>query len=168
MRFKERPYSWLVWIVFLTGLILSTGAVAAGTNVKLNGVLPAFGDVAMFAISPDGRYAVYQADQNTDGVTDIFSVLLDGGLPVRLNPLLPAGRSIGFTSISPDSSRVVYLADQDNPGIDEIYSVPIGGPVSAGGKISGPLIPGGRVWDYRLSPDGGRVVYRGRSGSTWR
>ena len=42
MRFKERPYPWLVWIVFLTGLILLTGAAAAGASVKLNGVLPGF------------------------------------------------------------------------------------------------------------------------------
>ncbi len=160
MRVTRRPQLWIVRVVFLLGLTFSALHVAAGANVKLNGVLPAFGDVTSFTISPDGRYAVYKADANIDGVTDIFSVLLDGGLPVPLNPLLPAGRKIGFTSISPDSSRVVYLADQDTSGVDEIFSVPIGGPASAGSKISGPLIPGGKVWDYRLSSDGKRVVYR--------
>jgi hypothetical protein len=70
---------------FLTiGLILallgSAHPLQAATNIKVSGVRPAFGDVTVFQISPNGRYAVYLADQDTDGVNKLYSVLLGGGL----------------------------------------------------------------------------------------
>jgi Tol biopolymer transport system component len=149
---------------FLTvGLILATlwsaHPLQAATNIKLSGVMPAFGDVNFFQISPDGRYAVYVADQNTDGVNELYSVLLGGGPPIRLNPPLPIGRNVTSFQISPDSSRVVYNADQQTDNIFELYSVPIGGPASAGIKLNGALIALGNVVDFKISPDSSQVIY---------
>jgi hypothetical protein len=109
---------------FLTiGLILallgSLHPLQAATNVKISGVMPPFGDANSFRISPDGRYAVYLADQDTDGVFELYRVLLGGGSPVRLNPLLPFGRNVTSFRISPDSGRVLYIADQVT---DEFFS----------------------------------------------
>ena len=84
--------------------------------------MPLLGDVDSFQISPNGRYAVYLEDQDTDGVLELYSVLLDGGSPVRLNPpLLLPGRNVTSFQIIPDSSRVVYRADQDTDEVFELY-----------------------------------------------
>jgi Tol biopolymer transport system component len=144
--------------IFLLGFLLSATPLPAAPNVKLSGIMPAFGDVTDFRISPDGRFAVYQADQDTDGVFEIYSVLLGGGSPVRLSSLLVTGRSIDYFVISPDSSRVVFRADQDIQGVRELYSVPIGGPATAWTKLNVPLPPGGRAFGD-ISPDSRRVVY---------
>ena len=120
MRIRKGTYQRIVQLVFLTGFLFSTCPLLAASNVKLSGLMPAFGDVIFFQISPDGRYAVYLADQETDGVNELYSVLLGGGSPVRLNPLLPFGRNVTSFQISPDSSRVVYRADQDT---DEVFEL---------------------------------------------
>ena len=143
---------------FLLGILLAAAPLPAASNVKLSGIMPAFGSVSNFRISPNGRYAVYRADQDTDGVIELYSVLLGGGDPVRLNPLLPTGRNVAGFVISPDSSRVLYRADQDNLGVFELYSVPIGGPATAGFKLNVPLAPGGNA-SGDISPDSRWVVY---------
>ena len=141
------------------GLLFSTSPLLAATNIKLSGVMPSFGDVTAFEISPDGRYAVYLADQDTDGVNELYSVLLGGGSPVRLNPLLPSGRNVISFQISPDSSRVVYLANQETATVVELYSVPLAGPAAAGIKLNGALAALGNVGNFLISPDSSRVVY---------
>ena len=141
-------------------LLWSAHPLQAATNIKVSGVMPPFGDVTAFQISPDGRYAVYLADQDTDGVNELYSVLLGGGSPIRLNPLLPFGRNVISFQISPDSSRVVYRADQETDTVFELYSVPLGGPAAAGIKLNGALVAGGNVNYFQISPDSSRVVYR--------
>ncbi len=143
---------------FLLGILLAATPLPAASNVKLSGIMPAIGSVSNFRISPDGRYAVYRADQDTDGVFELYSVSLGGGVPVRLHPPLPAGRSVPNFQISPDSSRVLYRADQDTAGVIELYSVPIGGPAIAGVKLNVPLAPGGSVFGD-ISPDSRWVAY---------
>jgi Tol biopolymer transport system component len=146
------------------GLIMvtlwSVHPLQAATNIKLSGVMPPLGDVTTFEISPDGRYAVYRADQDTDGANELYSVLLGGGSPIRLNPLLPFGRNVISFQISPDSSRVVYIADQETTTVFELYSVPLRGPAAAGIKLNGALVALGNVIQFQISPDGSRVVYR--------
>jgi len=105
----------------------------AFTNAKLNGPFTAIdGDVTSFQISPDSTWAVYLADQDTNGVREIYSAKLDGsGTSVKLNGALVGGGNVTAFLISPDSSRVVYYADQDVNGRTELYSRPIDGSGSA-------------------------------------
>jgi hypothetical protein len=150
-------------VLLIVGLIVitlwSASPLQALTNVKLSGGMPPFGDVDRFLTSADGRYAVYLADQETDGVYDLYSVLVSGGSPVRLNPLPPPGRTITSFQISPDSTRVVYLAYQSPANVYELYSVPIGGPAAAGIKLNGTLVALGNVTSFQISPDSSRVIY---------
>jgi hypothetical protein len=81
-------------IVFLIGILFSAHPLIAASNINLSGTMPAFGGITNFRTSPNGRYAVYRADQDTDGVIELYSVLSEGGNPVRLNPLLPTGRKV--------------------------------------------------------------------------
>ena len=153
-------YQTLLTIGLITAMLLAALPLRAATNVKLSGVMQALGDVQEFQVSRDGRYAVYLADQDTDGVSELYSVLLGGGPPVRLNPILPFGRAVASFQISPDSRWVVYLADQDLDNVVELYSAPIGGPALAGIKLNGALVAGKNVSSsFQISPDSRRVVY---------
>ena len=135
-----------------------------GAAVKLNGPLPTGGGVssAGLTFSPDSSRVLYRADQDTDGVDELYSVPSGGGAAVKLNGALVANGDVysyGF-QFSPDSSRVLYLADQDTDGVYEIYSVPIGG--GAAVKLNGPLSMESDVSSggLQFSPDSARVLYR--------
>jgi hypothetical protein len=87
-------------IIFLMGILFSAYALIAASIVKLGGLMPALGSVSNFRISPDGRYAVYQADQNTDGIIELYSVILGGGARFVSIPFCPPeGRSTGSRSV---------------------------------------------------------------------
>jgi len=132
---------------------------AQPANSKLV-AMPAFGNVADFRMSPDGLYVVYGADQDTDGIFELYSVPLTGGVPIKLNGALVPGGEVSLVhgfQISLDSSRVVYRADQDTDTVVELYSVPITG--GAAVKLNAALVPGGEVGSFTISPDSSRVVY---------
>jgi Tol biopolymer transport system component len=60
-----------------------------GVSVKINGTLPAGGDVSVFAINPDGLQLTYAADQDTEGVADLYNVDLStthGTCPAATTP----------------------------------------------------------------------------------
>jgi Tol biopolymer transport system component len=143
--------------------------ITGGDITKLSGPMVAEGDVhgtsIGFQVSPDSRWVVYLADQERNGVEEIFSVPIEGGPAVRLNgPMVQRGDALPYAiQISPDSSRVVYVADQMADGVDELFSVPIGGGPAT--KLNGPLVPFGRVSStlqprpFEISSDSSRVVY---------
>lgn len=134
-------------------------ATAALENKKLSGTMQPLGNVSQHKISPDSRYVVYTADQDTDGAVELFSAPIDGSSPaVRISELLPTGSSVRSFTISADSQRVVYIADQDTFDVDELYSVPITGGTPV--KLNGLLVLNGTVSTFVISPDGKRVVYR--------
>jgi len=123
--------------------------------VKLNAPLVAGGEVQEFALSPDGSWAVYIADQDTDDMFELYRVSVDGGTPLKLNaPLIAAGDVASFR-ISPDSSRVVYRADQTINSWTYAYSVPLTG----GTPIL--LSPGLRMSSagLEISPDSSWVAF---------
>jgi Tol biopolymer transport system component len=133
----------------------------AAARIKLNGALALNGNVTGIRISPDSRRVVYNADQQTDQVFELYSVPITGpaAAGVKLNgPLVPGGSASGL--ISPDSRRVVYHATQQTGNVRELYSVPIEGPAAAGVKLTGPLVQVNGGW-WGISPDGSRVVYIG-------
>ena len=133
----------------------------ASASLKLSGAMVAGGDVSSFLLSPNGERVVYQADQQTDGVTELWSVPVAGPAAdgVKLNRDLVAMGNVHSFLISADGARVVYLADQQIDDVWELYSVPLTGPAEAGIKVSGSLVRGGDVSWFTISPDGGRVIY---------
>lgn len=144
--------------------------IGGGTAVKLNGPLVAGGDVGSddpsfvsFAISADSGRVVYRADQEADGVAELYSVPIGGGTAVKLNSPLVTGGNVWDYGISPDATRVVYQANQEAVTNLQLYSVPIGGGTVT--KLNGPLIAAGCVWEFVVSPDSTRVVYRADEGT---
>ncbi len=133
------------------------------STIRLDSPQAPVGDVDDYAMSPDGRFAVYSADANSDQMLELFSVNFSTGQVTRLNdPLVVGGGVIEF-QISPNSGRVVYRAVQDSIGVPELYSVAITGGGTT--KLNSPLVDGGSVVGlpdppvFQVSPDGRRVVY---------
>lgn len=150
-------------ILVLISLYVASGGEAmshAASPTKLNAPLVAGGDVELGRFSPDGSRVMYYADQNADGIFEVFSVPSSGGTPVRLNGPLVAGGGVLFDGLqfSPDGSRVFYRADQTTVGLYELFSVPSAGGVSQ--KLNGPLVPGRGIPRYHVSSDSSRVLYR--------
>lgn len=85
---------------------------------------------AAYAISPDNSRVVYVGPQTTGGVSELYSVPIDGPVAaaVRLNPAPPLVDAVHAFQISPDSTKVVYTAFQSSAW--GIYRVPIAGGVS--------------------------------------
>ena len=102
-----------------------------GAWIKLNGELPADGDVSRFRISPDSSRVVYYADQQTAD-EDAWTVPIDGGTPIRLRPFVTlAGSRVLYGQdtplISPDSERVVFYANFSNLAYFDLWSARLDG-----------------------------------------
>jgi len=154
------------WVVYTHDYSIYSVPVAgpSSASIKLSGDDVIY--IRWFAsISPDSQWVVYMVEDpgNLGRVTALYSVPITGGTKTKLNKDLVAGGMIIFIKLvfSPDSQHVVYGASQDTVGMDELYSVPITGPASAGVKLNGALQDGGDLWwEYDISPDGSRVLYR--------
>src|SRR5262245_8676431 len=105
---------------------------------KLNGPLArdggaGGGDVAAMQVTPDGSWAVYYADADTNEVFEIYSRPTDGSAPAR--KLSSGGDARVYDSpnfaIAPNGSRVVYRDDPATPGVRELFSAPIDGSAPA-------------------------------------
>ena len=144
------------------GVVELYSAPLTGTQVsaKLNATPVLAGNVeAGFALSPDGAWVVYRADQDLDEVFELYSAPIDGSqAALKLNVPLSGLQDVSSTiAISPDSSSVVYAADQAVNSLTELYVVPIDAQLA-----STKLNVAGRVLiDFEIDPSGNRVVYRG-------
>ncbi|MSR62176.1 MAG: hypothetical protein EXS08_07005 [Planctomycetes bacterium] len=140
---------------------------------RLNGALVAAGDVGgdvlrgdqyPFALSPDSARVVYLADQDVNGVNELYGGPSDGSLAMlKLSGALVAGGDVqldpgGEYRISPDSTRVVFRAERDVDGEIELFSAPLDGSL-APVQLNGALVAGGDVGAFCISPDATRVVY---------
>lgn len=132
--------------------------------IKVNGTLVAGGNVLdYYQWSPDSSRLVYQADQDTNDVYELYTVLADGTGLNKVNEALVAGGDVSPTRFlwSPDSDRLAYLADQDNDDVFELYIVLADGTGNV--KVNGPLVTGGDVVNnqdaFQWSPDGSRLAY---------
>jgi dipeptidyl aminopeptidase/acylaminoacyl peptidase len=119
--------------------------------------MPDFASVESYQLSPDGRYVVFLADRETDGVLELYRASITGGEGVRLNAtLVPGAPGIYSFKISPDSRYVVFIT---KPGLSldyELHSVPIEGGGST--RLSNNTPPD-EVMAYEISPDSQRVLY---------
>ncbi|NOT31253.1 MAG: hypothetical protein HOP15_12470 [Planctomycetes bacterium] len=153
-------------VVRLSAKPVPGGSVAPGVFSTENG---ASGYHPQFALAPDGTRVVYRADQDIDGVFELYSARSDGqGTPVKLNAPLGPGESVppfGFV-VHPGGESVLFVAP-DPAGALRPFTVPIGGgepPLPLGGAF----VEGGGLWlapsmgaalSFALTPDATRVVY---------
>lgn|GEM_PF-1056367 len=132
-----------------------------GTPIKLNGTSAVGGDVFSTGLqfSPDSSRVIYLADQDTNDVSELYSVSSTGGTPTKLNGVLATGGDVSSILFSPAGDQVLYLADQDTNDIDELFIV-----ASTGGtpvKLNSTLAADRDVFSggLQFSPDGSWVIY---------
>lgn len=100
---------------------------------------------------------VYRADQDTDGVWELYSAPIAGGSFVKLSGSMPSyGDALQFR-FSPDSQYVLYTADQETDGLRELYSVPLTGGTPV--KLNGPVTGNMYFSSISISPNSQRVVF---------
>jgi len=142
-----------------------------GQSSRLNGNLQTDGFLSLdFSVTSDNRWATYEADQDTDGVFELYAALTSSpGASVKLNEALSLpGGEFGHVFehvLAPDDETIIFLADKDTADVRELYTASFSNP-GINTKLSGPLPPGYSIEKgFQLSPDGQRVVYRVSSNS---
>ena len=128
---------------------------------KISDTLVEDGDVSShFSIAPDSSRVVYQADQDIDGVQDLYSVPLLGGTVTKLTDEYVAGGGLSSGDWTVSAQHVAFVADRDTDEILELFTVPIGG--GAVTKVSGSMVADGDVSTSDaliFTGDGGRILY---------
>ena len=140
-------------------LLLPQDGSAPPRSLSGPGALFAVGDVQSFALA--GRRAIYLADQEVDGIQELFSADLErGGAPVKLNgPLGPDRQDVFEFVVSPDGAAVAFRANPNVIGRHELFLVPSDGrapprKIDTGTGTNSGVKPG-----FRFSPDGRWVVF---------
>ena len=127
----------------------------AGTSVLLSGPMVAGGDVGDayhddFWISPDSTRVVYLADQEVDGVFELFSAPIDGHAPaVRLHAALSASDDVLTTVRFTPDGRFVVFAVRTPSGVALVSALADGRGTAR--VLNWPFPPGGGV---REDPSG--------------
>jgi Tol biopolymer transport system component len=137
-------------------------SIASAAPVQLNGTLPSNGTVYSARFSPDGNHVLYHADQDTQGVVELYIVPAGGGTPLKLNGALQPGGQVYELDIdfTPDGSKVVYTAEQETDDVVDLYMVPItGGPSQ---KLSGAHDLSVNSNEASMSADGSLITYSAR------
>lgn len=133
-------------------------AAAAGPTLKLSGVMPDFGDIREYQVSPDGQFVVFTTDPQRDGRYELFSVPRDGShAPLQLTDVAgEAHRLIGPWLITADSQRVVFVAGDFDLYQHGLFSVALtGGPVARLSSYSSYSLG-----SFTVSTSGQEVIYQ--------
>src|SRR5690606_22875889 len=133
---------------------------ALGSATKVSGPMGSFGDVCRFKFSPDSQRVAYCADQDTDGLIELYTVALDEpGQSVKLNSTLVEGGKVHSDyEFSSDGSFIIYRADQEEAETHELFRVDLDSP-GVTTKLNPTLVAGGDVEMFRLTADDSRVAY---------
>jgi WD40 repeat protein len=141
--------------------LFSVAIANPGVSTKMNSQLVVNGDVSSaFVFSPDSTHVAYVADQDVDGVLELYdTTVASPGVTAKLNGPLTAGGSICNFKFSPDSQRVAYCADQITDDVTELFTVEVSSP-GAATKLSPALVSGGDVKAaYQFSADSTFMLY---------
>ncbi|HWM27964.1 MAG TPA: hypothetical protein VNQ14_05870 [Woeseiaceae bacterium] len=139
-----------------------------GVSAKLSGAMVVGGTIepSGFGFSPDGTEVAYIADQDTNGVNELYLVeVASPGESQKLSDSLVANGNVEHFAFSPNGAQVVYTADQDTDDVLELYLVDVATPeVSI--KLNDALVAGGNVSaSFAFDADGARVIYRADQGT---
>jgi hypothetical protein len=137
-----------------------------GTETTLNGPLVAGGNVSStFAISPDGDWVVYRADELVDNEFRLFSVDISGatpGAPTEVSGLTDPDADADFSDFgfSPNGRWLAFIGDANNEE-DALFAVDFDGGF-ARSRLSPVLNDSALdVFEFAWSPNSRRVALRG-------
>jgi Tol biopolymer transport system component len=113
-----------------------------------------------FAWAPNNSRIAYLADQNTDGVIELFSNTPDGtsSSTIRLSGSLASSGNVEEFAWAPDSQRIAYRANQTpSPGIHLFTTFPNRSTTFT--QISSGLTNSQMVSAFKWSPDSSRIAF---------
>jgi Tol biopolymer transport system component len=121
-----------------------------------------------FAWAPDSSLIAYRADQDIDGVFELYTTQPDGStIPVKvssLDPIAVPDGDVGTFAWAQDSSLIAYLADQEDDNIIELFNAELTSIVplvfSTPIKIHPDFTGVQDVDKFKWAPDGSRIAYR--------
>lgn len=136
-----------------------------GSITRVSAPMPVDGDVQPgFVVSRDGTKVLYRADADTDDVIELYAAsLATPGTAVKVNGALDVnGRVSRQIALSANGRRATYIADAETDDLDELYTVDLTA-ATPGAAVK--LNPEGTdsIWDFEMTPDGSRVVYRAQN-----
>ncbi|MCW5806005.1 MAG: hypothetical protein KIT31_26810 [Deltaproteobacteria bacterium] len=133
-----------------------------GTATKVNGPLVANGNVSrVFAISADGSRVTYIADQDTDGVDELYTTTLPTPNVKKVNPA--AVSSVFDFQASDDGSVVVYRMGDPSTG-SPLLNVASTATPGVADPILTPDGLNGAVYNYQVARDGSAVIFSSTQG----
>jgi hypothetical protein len=121
-------------------------------------------DVETFVVLPNSTGVIYRADQDIDGVSELYRVLFATAPLINdklVAPPLAFGQKVGAFAATPDSANVVYIANRLVLSKNQLFVAPAVGPLPGGSiPLNSPLVPAnGNVTSFAVTPDGLSVVY---------
>jgi Tol biopolymer transport system component len=139
--------------------------------VPIHPPLVSGGNVSAWSFSPDGRWAMYEADAEEDDRFELFAVDVHAhgfGAPVKLNLPLPPGGDVGsavpgeeldwaWPVWSPDGKKVAFAADAKQDGELALYVAQVGKPPGVS-KVNQPFAADRKLGDFAWA-DGTRLLY---------
>jgi Tol biopolymer transport system component len=146
---------------------IDLGTEPPGMAAPIHPALVAGGNVSAWGFSPDGRWAMYEADAEADDRYEIYAVDLASRKPVKLNALLPprtvVGSAVpgeeldfGWPAWSPDSSKLAFTAAE--PGGESALYVAWVAPAPRTGKLSQAFPADRKLGDFWWA-DSTRLLY---------
>jgi hypothetical protein len=149
--------------------LYSTSATAAGTQIKLNNLPVAGGNVTQSFIFPtlDSSRVIYGGDLTTDGVVELYSASTTAaGTQIKLSdtPVTGGNVNLPWLSVTPDGAHTLFLGDLTTDEVIDLYSTST---TAAGTQINLSSLSGSEdVTTYNYSTDGQWVVYSVSNGTT--
>lgn len=134
------------------------------TEILVSNFPLADADIDEMAVTPDGQTIVFVGDLTTDGVDELYSMPIAGGVATQLLPSIPDFADVGIFAISPDGTTIAFTGDFVANGVGEAYVVPIAGGVPT--RVSDDLSGVGYNADVvsgperlAFTPDGTSILY---------
>ncbi|MFZ0614733.1 MAG: hypothetical protein WAM73_20975 [Desulfobacterales bacterium] len=165
--FNGKPVTILITTIFLSQEDNATatqlyGSTIDGTSVvRLSETLVSGGNVVDFAISPDGRFVAYLADQEEKGTFDLYTVPVGGGTVINVSRQAGTVLDVKEFAWAPNSSRIAFRAFNaltgNTGGNIELFTNTTGGNNQA--NISNSLPVGANVETFKWSPKSQLIAY---------
>jgi Tol biopolymer transport system component len=133
----------------------------------VNNTLVSGGDVVEFVWSPDGEQVLYLADQDVDGMNELYLVEVGSGVPgpsLKVNNVLQPAGDVEANSFmfSPDGTKILYLADQTVEDQRELWIADVSGTTPGPAvrvNFQLPNMVADIDTNLRFSPNSGKVFY---------
>ena len=132
-----------------------------GVSIKLNEPLLPTADIdaSGFAIAGGGSRVVYRADNDTDGVHELYSVdIATPGVATKFSttPVPGDGDVSNKIALSEDGQLAVYVGNLESSNVQELYAYDFTGAGQI--KLSSTPVGGGNVESFALTPDKSKVI----------